>query len=306
MLVDLMYSYCAAVLPSHINNSQMKKFIFASLLVLLSISLNAQEKEIRATIDKMFKAMSEGDTASLRACFIPSPQLMTFAYDAKGNPRVKAETINNFINGVSTLEGEIIEERLMGWHILIDDGLASVWTPYEFYFDNKFHHCGVNNFQLVKIQGVWKISNITDSRRASDCIDENKTIILIDSLINEWHRAAAKADEDLFFGRMAADGIYIGTDPSERWLRDELAEWPKKYFDRDSAWDFKPISRNIKLDPGGRIAWFDELLDTWMGVCRSTGILEWRDNDWKIVYYHLSVSVPNDKIDAYLSLFKKG
>ena len=48
--------------------------------------------------------------------------------------------------------------------------------------------------------------------------------------MNAWHKAAATADEDTFFGSMTADAIYIGTDATERWLRDELKEWSKEYF----------------------------------------------------------------------------
>ena len=191
-----------------------------------------------------------------------------------------------------------------GW-TSIDDGIASVWTPYELYFENKFSHCGVNSFQLIQVQGEWKISMITDTRRKVGCISESKQTMLIDSLVNQWHHAAAIADEDSFFGRMTPGCIYIGTDPTERWLRDELKEWSKEFFNRETAWAFKPLSRNITIGPGGQIAWFDELLDTWMGTCRSTGIMERIDGEWMIIYYHLSVALPNDKLDGYRILIEK-
>ena len=129
--------------------------------------------------------------------------------------------------------------------------------------------------------------------------------MLIDSLVNQWHHAAAIADEVSFFGRMTPGCIYIGTDPTERWLRDELKEWSKEFFNRETAWAFKPLSRNITIGPGGQIAWFDELLDTWMGTCRSTGIMERIDGEWMIIYYHLSVALPNDKLDGYRILIEK-
>jgi hypothetical protein len=103
---------------------------------------------------------------------------------------------------------------------------------------------------------------------------------------------------------MTPEAVYIGTDPTERWLREELRTWSAKYFARESAWAFKPVSRNITFGPDGAIAWVDELLDTWMGKCRSTGVLQRKDGQWKLSYYHLSIAVPNDKVDAYLDLFK--
>jgi ketosteroid isomerase-like protein len=154
----------------------------------------------------------------------------------------------------------------------------------------------------MKIQGAWKITQVEDSRRTQDCIDKAGTIHMIDSLVNEWHHAAAIADEKTFFGIMAEDAIYIGTDPGERWTKNELKEWSLAYFERKSAWAFRPMSRNIKIASGGQLAWFDELLDTNMGTCRSTGILMKQDDIWKIVHYQLSVAVPNDKLDKIKKL----
>lgn len=283
----------------------MKK-VFSLLLCLFSmINCWSQEQEIKMVIDKMFASMYARDTVSLRECFIPAAQLMTYTYDAKGNPRSKAETINHFISGITSVGEAEIEERLTGWQCLIDEGMASVWTPYEFYFENKFSHCGVNSFQMLKVQGQWKITQLSDTRRRTDCVTDQKTVMMIDSTINLWHHAAAVADEDTFFGGMTEDGIYIGTDATERWLRDELAVWSKQYFDRETAWSFVPLSRNVTIGPGGHIAWFDELLDTWMGVCRSTGIVIKSDQGWKITHYQLSITLPNEKIDGFKKLIGK-
>lgn len=283
----------------------MKFFSTAIIFLLLTTTSSAQEHLIRAAIDSMFSSMQRGDTASLRQSFIPAAQLFTYTFDAKGNPRAKAEKLQDFLRGVAINGESRIEERLTGWQCMIDDGIASVWTPYEFYFEDKFSHCGVNSIQLMKVQGNWKITQITDTRRKTNCTAGDKTIQIIDSLINDWHHAAAVADEEFFFGSMTDDAIYIGADATERWLRDELKLWSKNYFDRKSAWDFKPLMRDIKIDAGGRIAWFDELLETWMGTCRSTGILKLENDEWKIIHYQLSVAVPNDKIDAYKKLINK-
>jgi hypothetical protein len=284
----------------------MKKFLPLLIFIFtFSSNLWAQEALIRARVDEMFQGMYAGDTARLRTCFIPGATFYTYSFDSKGNPRAKGETLADFLRGVSITGESQMEERLVGWQCLIDDGIASVWTPYEFYFEGKFSHCGVNNFQLIRVHGDWKISQITDTRRRTDCHSRETTTVMLDSLINAWHHAAAVADENAFFGFMAEDGIYIGTDATERWLRDELRVWSQKYFAGESAWDFKPLSRTIRYEPGSRVAWFDELLDTWMGTCRSTGILEIRAGQWKLIHYHLSIAVPNDKLDAYRTLIGK-
>lgn len=118
--------------------------------------------------------------------------------------------------------------------------------------------------------------------------------------IDNWHKAAAVADEDTFFGSMTENCIYIGTDKTERWKRDELKKWSEKYFQRESAWSFKPYDRDLHIL--NDIVWFSELLDTWMGVCRGSGILRKTKEGWKLEQYHLSVTIDNDKIESFLKL----
>lgn len=120
------------------------------------------------------------------------------------------------------------------------------------------------------------------------------------AFLNAWHRAAAVADEDAFFGCMSPTAIYLGTDPGERWTRDYMAFWAKPHFNNESAWDFTPHDRHIYLDESQTIAWFDEKLDTWMGECRGSGVLRLNPEGWKIEQYNLAVTVPNDKIDKFL------
>ncbi len=283
----------------------MKKQFLLCLALGAVCMAQAQESVIRQRIQDMFQGMYRRDTAALRTCFIPAATFYTYAFDSKGHPRAKGEMLIDFLRGVSLIGEARLEERLTGWQCLVDDGIASVWTPYEFYVDGQFTHCGVNSFQLIQVQGEWKISMITDTRRKKACPDEELERFVIDSLVNAWHHAAAVADEKTFFDFMTSDAVYIGTDATERWLRDELAAWSRQYFERDTAWAFTPRSRTIRFAPGGQLAWFDELLDTWMGTCRSTGIVEKREGQWRLVHYQLSVAVPNDKLDGYRLLIGK-
>jgi len=126
----------------------------------------------------------------------------------------------------------------------------------------------------------------------------------LDQIMDDWHQAAAEADAEAFFGRMTETGIYIGTDASERWLRDELREWSAKYFARESAWSFTALERNWQR-PTENIAIADELLETGMGVCRSTAVLQLIDGEWYIVHYQLSIAVPNEKLEDFQNLMEK-
>ncbi|HYC86697.1 MAG TPA: nuclear transport factor 2 family protein [Chryseosolibacter sp.] len=121
-------------------------------------------------------------------------------------------------------------------------------------------------------------------------------------VIDAWHIAAAKADATAFFAAMSENSIYIGTDATERWTKSEFVAFAKPYFDRGKAWDFKPYDRNLHVTSDGKHAWFSELLTTWMGVCRGSGVLTYTKSGWKIDQYHLSVTVPNDLIKDFITL----
>lgn len=282
----------------------MKRLFILVIFIAGVLQGHSQEAEVRKVIDTFFRNFRTADTFALRRQFIPSAQLMTYQFDSKGNSRAKGETLDDFIRGLGLVLDDNFDERLTGFTCLVDDGIAMVWAPYEFFFDGRFSHCGTNAIQLIKVHGDWKISQITDTRRKTGCYDIKREAATIDSLMNEWHRAAAKADDDSFFGMMTPDAIYIGTDPGERWKRDELRAWSAKYFERESAWDFTPKSRNIRVEQSNLTAWADELLDTWMGPCRSTAILQKEEGRWKIVYYHLSMAIPNENVDGYLDMIK--
>lgn len=126
----------------------------------------------------------------------------------------------------------------------------------------------------------------------------------INELLNRWHEAAARADYQQYFSALAPVSIYIGTDPTEHWTKPEFMKWSKPYFDQGKAWSFSILQRNIFLADHGDYAWFDELLETHMGICRGSGVLHKIDGDWKIKHYVLSITIPNEDIPEVVKLKK--
>jgi len=120
-----------------------------------------------------------------------------------------------------------------------------------------------------------------------------------------WHKGAATANGDAHFGAIAGDGIYIGTDDHERWTKQEFMDFAKPHFAQGNGWEFKTIERNWHYSKQGNVAWFDELLDTWMGVCRGSGVWELEKEEWKLKHYHLAITVPNEIVKDYLEVLKK-
>ncbi len=270
----------------------------------------SEEKVIRQTIYELFEGMYHADSARAHRVFHPEMRLMTVTLDKSGLPAVQSSDIQKFLNNMGTPRKEgPLDERIWSYKIQIDGRLASVWTPYSFYIGSQFSHCGTNTFQLVKMLDGWKILQITDTRQKDNCrmgtpVKPEILSTYLDQLITSWHRAAAIADEDTFFGMMTPDAIYIGTDTTERWLRDTFKTWSAFAFNRDVAWDFTASQRNISVSKDGNTAWWDELLVTWMGPCRATGVLVDTPQGWKINHYQLSVTVPNDLIKPFIELTK--
>ena len=105
----------------------------------------------------------------------------------------------------------------------------------------------------------------------------------INLVLDNWHKAAAEANFNNYFNVMTEDAIYIGTDPTENWNKQEFIKFSKPYFDRGRAWNFTSLERNIYFSSDKKTAWFDELLNTQMKICRGSGVLVADTNgNWKI------------------------
>lgn len=61
------------------------------------------------------------------------------------------------------------DEQLLDYNIQVDGNMANAWTPYEFWYNGTFSHCGVNSFQLFNDAGTWKIIYLIDTRRREGC-----------------------------------------------------------------------------------------------------------------------------------------
>jgi phosphohistidine phosphatase SixA len=127
----------------------------------------------------------------------------------------------------------------------------------------------------------------------------------ITRVLDDFHRAAAEADEARYFGHFAPGAIFLGTDPAERWTVEAFRKWASPYFQRKSAWTFVPRDRHVTVAPGGRTAWFDEVAESrHYGACRGTGVLIKIGDTWKIAQYNLTLPVPNDRMKEVVRLIR--
>nr|WP_291130152.1 nuclear transport factor 2 family protein [Flavobacterium sp. UBA7682] len=124
----------------------------------------------------------------------------------------------------------------------------------------------------------------------------------INKVLDAWHKAAAEANFKDYFDAMAEESIFIGTDATENWNKTDFKAFAKPYFDKGKAWNFTALERNIYFSNDKKTAWFDELLDTQMKICRGSGVLVLVNGQWKIKHYVLSMTIPNDNIDEVLKV----
>lgn len=146
---------------------------FAILLTAICIGTITQaqtaEDSVKAAVNKLFTAMKNSDAEMIKASFTDSAVLQTIARTKDDRTFVRNESVANFAASISKIPANAADERISFETIKIDGPLAIAWTPYSFYYEGKFSHCGVNSFQLVRINGVWKIQYLIDTRRRAGC-----------------------------------------------------------------------------------------------------------------------------------------
>jgi ketosteroid isomerase-like protein len=127
----------------------------------------------------------------------------------------------------------------------------------------------------------------------------------INTMLDDWHDAAAKADESRYFGAMSPDFVFLGTDATERWELEAFRAFSHPYFAKGTAWTFVPRDRHVILSPRGDVAWFDEKLDSASyGECRGTGVARRIDGAWKIAHYNLTIPIPNDLAKTVVEMIR--
>ena len=133
---------------------------------------------------------------------------------------------------------------------------------------------------------------------------ESKAEII--KMLDDWHDAASKADEERYFGHFANDAVFLGTDATERWDLPAFRAYAHPYFSQGKAWSFRAVRRDITLGASGD-AWFDELLETQnLGPARGSGVLlKNPGGQWKIAQYNLSIPIPNDRFADVKKLLEK-
>ena len=150
-----------------------KVYIFVWLF-LISQAFNAQqkqsEKDIKKVIVTFFDALHKGDSTLMKSTLHKDIKIQTTNNNKKGKAILTTDSKTKLLASVANKNpSSIYLEKLLSFDIKVDGNLASVWTPYEFYFNGNFSHCGANSFQLFNNNGNWQIIYLVDMRRRQNC-----------------------------------------------------------------------------------------------------------------------------------------
>ncbi|WP_234364143.1 nuclear transport factor 2 family protein [Lunatibacter salilacus] len=154
------------------NNRLVLGWVFAfSLLLLVGCQSKSQvvsgESDIKNLLTDFFSAMKSKNLRVLQGSF-HADAIMNTTLDAGDFATLGNTNVADFISRVET-SPSVLDEEILSMAILIDGNMAHAWTPYRFYVDGNFSHCGVNSFQLIRTEMGWKIVHIIDTRNKEGC-----------------------------------------------------------------------------------------------------------------------------------------
>lgn len=139
--------------------------IFASIN--LSFSQTAEEKKVINTIESFFEVFELRDSAKIAPFFAQQVSMVSTHNNKSDSTIITYDDYKLFLKAIGQKDGNKWREDIENFKVSIDESLAQVWCDYKFYFNDKYHHCGVDAFHLVKINGDWKITHLADTRKKS-------------------------------------------------------------------------------------------------------------------------------------------
>jgi len=152
------------------QTNAMKKIcllLFFTSILILGKAQNSEDS-VKMIVNQLFKAMKNSDSTLLENCFADSAVLQTIV-EKDGKVEIKNEPVSEFASVIKSLPKGAADEQITFDVLKVEGTLAIVWAPYQFYFKGKFSHCGTDSFQLVRINGEWRIQYLIDTRRKAGC-----------------------------------------------------------------------------------------------------------------------------------------
>ena len=145
----------------------MMQFTNRTLIVLMIFSFGSLfgQQKPADFVKTFFEDFHRQDTTQLAAHFNSEAVMKSISKDENGQTRITSVEIDRFVRSIGSIPSDRkFEEKILSYEVLEDDLMAQVWTPYEFYVNQKLSHTGVNVFVLSKVNEEWKIVFLIDTR----------------------------------------------------------------------------------------------------------------------------------------------
>jgi len=120
-------------------------------------------------VQTFFDAMTDRDVDVMRTLLTTDGIFYGYRETADGL-QITRSAHAAFVAGIGERNNTLIE-RFWDPQILLHDRMAIVWTPYDFYVDGEFSHCGTDNFNFLKTDQGWKITGIVFSMEPDNCAE---------------------------------------------------------------------------------------------------------------------------------------
>jgi len=104
-------------------------------------------------------SLSAADTATLSGLLAPGAGIHSVR-EGEAGPILRAVSREDFLEGLGA-EDQHFLERMWNPTVQVQDGVAMVWTPFDFHRAGEFSHCGIDIFTLLEGSEGWQVTNIS-------------------------------------------------------------------------------------------------------------------------------------------------
>jgi hypothetical protein len=145
--------------------------MIAATLALALAAAPAPPPDEAAALDaanRLLGRLTGKDPAAMQALTIPEGGATAVATGKDGKQVVRHFTWAEFFAHLPK-DKPVVEEHMTASLVRVDGDVAMVWGRYEVTADGKFLHCGTDHFDLVRVDGKWRILNITWNQVTTGC-----------------------------------------------------------------------------------------------------------------------------------------
>jgi hypothetical protein len=120
----------------------------------------ADRAEVLKVLNAFFVAMRARDGDAIRKLVLPKTEFAWLGRPANGGSPIIQESIEEFIPQAQAAQEPWLE-RVWSPTVHVNNGVAVVWAPYDFYRGAAFSHNGTDCYVFLKTPGGWKIAGLS-------------------------------------------------------------------------------------------------------------------------------------------------